>query len=472
MTCTKTMPTPKVALTVGGLCVVPARDPRERLADYAEVYAPADPDAAKREGRRCLNCGAAFCMPDSGYDQGCPIYNKIPEWNELVRLGRWRDAYDRLDQTNPFPEFTARVCPAPCEDACILGINETPIQIKGVERAIIDRAFDEGWVRSHKPAPGTGKRVGIVGSGPAGLAAAEILNRQGHAVTIYERNDLPGGLLRYGVPNMKLDKKVLDRRIKLMTESGVRFQLLCEVGKDITRAQLFADHDAIVLACGALKPRELNLPGRELSGIVQAIPYLTASMRAVQARKESTIDARGLRVAVIGAGDTGADCLATALRQGAESVINLARGEASPNERDAQHPWPGPKGTLPYDYAHTEAAQAQGGDPRCWQVSTQSFIAHQADTARVGALEVRDESGVLRRIPIDMVILAVGFTGHDSGPLLDQFKNPDGSSSTSTSPPVVIAGDMAIGPSLVVHAIAEGKRAAAEVEILLNKRNG
>lgn len=438
------------------------RDTLLRLNDYYEVYSPADPEAAQKEGERCLNCGAAFCMPDSGYGQGCPIYNKIPEWNELVRLGRWKDAYDRLAQTNPFPEFTARVCPAPCQDACILGINEQPVQIKGIERAIIDRAFAEGWVQpSQSPTPQS-QHVAVVGSGPAGLSTAHELNAMGYQVTVYERDDRPGGLLRYGVPNMKLDKGVLDRRIALLSNSGVTFRTNCTVGKDLPASALRENHDAVVLACGAKQARDLPLPGRELKGIYQAMDYLTASMKAQATGQPPQINAKGKRVIVIGAGDTGADCIATALRQGAIDVINLSNGPIPPNVRPEQFPWPGPRGTLRTDYAHQEAATKYGADPRYWLTETSAFLPSKDDHNAVGCLEITTHGHQTRQLNADLVILSVGFTGHDAAVLID------GLARKTDSVPVIQAGDMAIGPSLVVHAIAEGKRAAREIEHLVN----
>ncbi|MBX2852600.1 MAG: glutamate synthase subunit beta [Phycisphaeraceae bacterium] len=436
---------------------MPARDALLRLNDYYEVYSPANPTAAQNEGGRCMNCGAAFCMPDSGYGQGCPIDNKIPEWNELVRLGRWEDAYHRLSETNPFPEFTSRVCPAPCQDACILGINEHPVQIKGIERAIIDRAFQEGWVKPTKPEQRRRQRVAIVGSGPAGLGAATELNRMGYRVTVFERSDRPGGLLRYGVPNMKLDKAVLDRRIDLVRKSGVCFEVNCEIGRDIQPDSLRQEYDAVLLACGAKRPRDLDLPGRHLDGIHQAMDYLTASMKALNSGEPPVIDAHGKRVVVIGAGDTGADCIATALRQGASGVINLANGPSPPAERTERFPWPGPKGTLRTDYAHQEAKSTQGQDPRQWQATTLSFASSQSAPDKIDYINVQDESGQTRRISADLVILSVGFTGHDMTHLVDRLQ-------TSTDDfPILLAGDMATGPSLVVHAISEGKRAAQAI---------
>jgi len=441
--------------------VVPERDALLRLNDFYEFYEKADPYAAKQEGARCMKCGAAFCMPDSGYGQGCPIYNKIPEWNELVRLDRWREAYERLSQTNPFPEFTSRVCPAPCQDACILGINEQSVQIKGIERAIADRAFDQGWVVPQRTAPRTGKRIAVVGSGPAGLSAAHHLNALGHEVTVYERNDVPGGLLRYGVPNMKLDKGVLDRRIDLMRAAGIGFELNCSIGENITAEYLSENHDAIILACGAMKARDIKLPGRELAGIFQAIPYLTASMRAQTSGDGPSINANGKRVVIIGAGDTGADCIATAMRQGAKSVINLANSPMPPGQRDRDHPWPGPQGTLRTDYAHKEAAAAHGSDPRWWQATTTRFIESQTSPGHVGGLEFDLPEKRSEKIDADLVILSVGFTGHDSGDLIKALEP------VTATTPVILAGDMARGPSLVVHAIAEGRRAADKLSAML-----
>ena len=436
-----------------------ARDPKLRLNDYYEVYSPADPSAAKKEGERCMNCGAAFCMPDSGYGQGCPIYNKIPEWNELVRQDRWKDAYYRLAETNPFPEFTARVCPAPCQDACIHGINSQPVQIKGVERAIIDRAYQQGWVTPTTPIARTGQRVAVIGSGPSGLAAAQLLNEDGYEVTVYEQADKPGGLLRYGIPYMKLDKSVIDRRIHVMTESGIMFINNCAVGKDLSAEQIAADADGIVLACGAMTPRDLPFPGRDLKGIYQAVPYLTAATKSVANGTPHAVSAAGKDVVIIGAGDTGADCIATALRQGAKSVVNLSYPEAPPNERAPDNPWPEFKRTFPYDYAHQESAAVHGKDCRWWAVNTTAFIASESDPTHVGAIDLIDmgDNDKQHRIPADLVVLSCGFVGHKAGQLAEAFAD------LGMPKPLVVAGDMATGPSLVVRAIADGKRAAEAI---------
>lgn len=441
-----------------------ARDALLRLNDYYEIYSPADPATAQKEGERCMNCGAAFCMPNSGYGQGCPIYNKIPEWNELVRLDRWKDAYHRLAETNPFPEFTARVCPAPCQDACIHGINSQPIQIKGIERAIIDRAYEQGWVIATPPDKRTGHRVAVIGSGPSGLAAAHQLNEMGHEVTVYEQADKPGGLLRYGIPYMKLDKSVLDRRISIMSKSGILFKNNSAVGENITAEQIAEDADAIVLACGAMAPRDLPFPGRDLKGIYQAVPYLTAATKSVASDSPHEISAAGKHVVVIGAGDTGADCVATALRQGAKSVVNLSYPEAPPSDRPPDNPWPEFKRTFSYDYAHQESAAVHGKDCRWWAVNTTAFVASEEEPSHVGSIDLIDmgDNDKQHRIPADLVVLSCGFVGHTAAPLVEAFE------SLAVSKPLVITGDMATGPSLVVRAIAEGKQAAQTIDNYLD----
>ncbi len=463
--------------------VMPARDAAIRINDFYEVYTDADPRAAQIEGKRCFNCGAAFCMPDSGYGPpgnspgtlGCPIENKIPEWNELVNVGRWRDAYDRLSLTNPFPEFTSRICPAPCQDACILGINESPVQIKGIERAIIDRAFAEGWVGVPNVASTTGRRVAIIGSGPAGLAAADALIRQGHAVTVYERADRAGGLLTYGVPNMKLDKAVAARRIDLLQQAGVRFELNADVGGNIDPHELLGDHDAVLLAVGAQQARPLHLPGRDLPGVHEAMPYLTASTQHLldASPLPASLSAAGKDVVVIGGGDTGADCVGTALRQGCRSLINITRRAVPPNQRDADHPWPGPPDTYVLDYAHAEGLAHAGRDPRAFQIQPLAFVGDSSTSTLSGPVQgvsVRDLSDQSERvIPADLVLLAIGFVGHDATPLGKAFGlrsdqgNISGSGHRTEVAKLYTAGDCRRGASLVVWAIREGLDAARAI---------
>ena len=452
-----------------------SRDVRLRLLDHAEVtHAPARAEAVL-EGHRCMSCGAAFCTPDGGYRSnaggasGCPIGNRIPEWNELVSLGRWREAYENLAGTNNFPEFTSRLCPAPCQDACIHGLNERPVGIKSIERAIIDRAFAQGWVRPNAPARRLGTSVGIVGSGPAGLTAADQLNRAGHRVTVYERADRVGGLLVYGVPNMKLDKGVVARRVALMEEAGVRFRTGVSVGGSLPVERLAADHDAVLVAAGAVRGRTLNLPGADLPGVEMAMPYLESATRHWLDGDVRRIDAHGKDVVVIGGGDTGADCIATALRQGCRSVLNVTRREKPPLERDAEHPWPGPPDTYTLDYAHREGEAVQGEDPRRYGVTPLAFEAGPGGRA-VAGLRVADAGGE-RVLPAQLVILSVGFTGTDHDGWLDDLGFPaarpaaDADAAPRRSDRfghVWACGDCRRGPSLVVHAIAEG-RAAAEV---------
>ncbi|MEM9420420.1 MAG: glutamate synthase subunit beta [Planctomycetota bacterium] len=455
---------------------MPPRDSAIRLNDYYEVYTEADPEAAKAEGKRCFNCGAAFCMPDSGYQQGCPIENKIPEWNELVRLDRWKDAYHRLSETNPFPEFTSRVCPAPCQDACILGINEKPVQIKGIERAIIDRAFDEGWVIPAKPSQATGKRIAVIGSGPAGLAAADTLCRFGHDVTVFERSDRPGGLLTYGVPNMKLDKSVVFRRIELMMHSGVKFQLNANIGEDIDPQQLERDFDSVLLAVGAQRPRLLDMPGMNLPGVHKAMDYLTASTRQqlTETSLTSNLDARGKDVIVIGGGDTGADCIATALRQGCRSLLNITRREQPPRDRPASAPWPGPPNTYFLDYAHAEGIERFGRDPREYQVQPVAMLSEEdafpGDDHVRGVKVLNLADGTKSVLTAQLVLIAIGFVGHDTPPLATAFglnADPQGRLTDedyrTRKPNVYVAGDCRRGASLVVWAIHEGLAAAQQI---------
>src|SRR3984885_8834715 len=442
-----------------------------RITDWREVYEPFASERTERQAARCMDCGIPFCH------NGCPLGNLIPEWNDLVYRGDWADAADRLHATNNFPEFTGRLCPAPCEAACVLGINADPVTIKQVEVEIIDRAFVSGWVVPRPPAVRSGRSAAVIGSGPAGLAAAQQLTRGGHAVTVFERDDVPGGLLRYGIPEFKLEKRHLDRRLDQMRAEGTEFRCGVEAGTDVSAETLRASYDAIVLAGGARVARDLPLPGRELAGIHQAMEYLPLSNRAVAAElaapADPAISARGRHVVIIGGGDTGADCLGTAHRQGAASVTQLEILPRPPASRPGHQPWP----TYPMIYPVSSAPE-EGGN-RAYAVSTLEFLGDEQ--GRVRALRLADADrfdpvpGTERELPAGLVLLAMGFTGAERPGLLtelgvdfDARGNVGRDAQYATSVPgVFAAGDMGRGQSLIVWAIAEGRSAAAAVDRFL-----
>jgi glutamate synthase (NADPH) small chain len=454
----------------------PARRPVDiRIQDWREVYAEFGHGDLERQAGRCMDCGIPFCH------SGCPLGNLIPEWNDLVRTGDWRGAAERLHATNNFPEFTGRLCPAPCESACVLGINSDPVTIKQVEVEIINRAWAEGWVPPRRPSPravAAGGRVAVIGSGPAGLAAAQQLTRAGHAVTVYERADAPGGLLRYGIPEFKMEKRHLDRRLVQMLAEGTEFRCGVAAGEQVTAAELRSRTDAIVLACGATVPRGLPVPGAELDGIHQAMDYLPLANRAVAAgRGGPAISAAGRHVVIIGGGDTGADCLGTALRQGAASVTQLEIMPRPPQQRPVGQPWP----TYPMVY-RVSSAHEEGGE-RVYAVSTQRFLPDERGRVRTLVLTAVDldgrsfvpRPGTERELPCDLVLLAMGFTGAQRGRLVtdlgvdfDERGNVARDAGFATSVPgVFVAGDMGRGQSLIVWAIAEGRSAAAAVDAYL-----
>jgi glutamate synthase (NADPH/NADH) small chain len=456
----------------------PARRPVDvRIQDWREVYTEFPAGRLERQAGRCMDCGIPFCHT------GCPLGNLIPEWNDLVWRHDWHEASERLHATNNFPEFTGRLCPAPCESACVLGINADPVAIKQVEVEIIDRAWAEGWVQPCPAPVKTGKKVAVIGSGPAGLAAAQQLTRAGHAVTVFERADAPGGLLRYGIPEFKMEKRHLDRRLAQMRAEGTEFRCGVNAGADITADELRSGHDAIVLAGGATVPRGLPVPGADAGGIHQAMEYLPLANRAVAAGAsgavpEPAISARGRHVVIIGGGDTGADCLGTAHRQGAASVTQLEIMPRPPETRPDRQPWP----TYPMIF-RTSSAHEEGGE-RVYAVSTQEFLGDDAGQVRALRLvEVVFTDGKFepvpdseRDLPADLVLLAMGFTGAERGPLMtglgvefDARGNVarDGAYATSV-PGVFAAGDMGRGQSLIVWAIAEGRSAAAEVDRYLS----
>ncbi|WP_424185731.1 glutamate synthase subunit beta [Actinokineospora sp. G85] len=452
-----------------------------RLKDWREVYeenSTAEFLAGKGQDQasRCMDCGIPFCH------QGCPLGNLVPEWNTLVWRDDWKAAAERLHATNNFPEFTGTLCPAPCESACVLGINDDPVSIKRIEISIIDRAFQEGWVTPRPPSVKTGKKVAVVGSGPAGLAAAQQLTRAGHDVVVYERADAIGGLLRYGIPEFKMEKFRLDRRLAQMRAEGTTFVTGVDVGEDITVERLRADHDAVVLAGGATAWRDLPAPGRELNGVHQAMEYLPGANRvAAGALAEPPITAAGKHVVVIGGGDTGADCVGTAHRQGAASVTQLEIMPRPSDTRTDAHPWP----TFPMLYKVTSAHE-EGGE-RVYAVSTTEFVGDdQGDLRAVRITEVVNEGGKFvpvpgteRDLPAQLVTLAMGFVGPDKGALLDDLGvdlDPRGNVARGADyqtnvPGVFSAGDMGRGQSLIVWAIAEGRSAAAGVDAYLTGRS-
>ena len=455
----------------------PTRRPVElRILDWSEVYEDFAPDELRRQAARCMDCGIPFC------NNGCPLGNLIPDWNDLVYRDNWRAAIDRLHATNNFPEFTGRLCPAPCEAACVLGINEDPVTIKQVEVEIIDRAWAEGWVRPVPPSATTGKRVAVVGSGPAGLAAAQQLTRAGHGVVVFERDDRIGGLLRYGIPEFKMEKRFLDRRLAQMAAEGTEFRTDTEIGIDVTAAQLQAEFDAVVLAGGATAGRDLAIEGRRLNGIHQAMEYLVPSNRVQEGDLEdSPISAKGKNVIIIGGGDTGADCLGTAHRQGAASIHQFEIMPRPPNGRAESTPWP----TWPLQY-RVSSAHEEGGE-REYAINTVRFTDDGAgnvaglDTHRVepvtkeGGMGFAKIEGSEDHYPAELVLLAMGFTGPERSPMLEQFGADltdrgnvarDDQWATTVSG-VFVAGDMGRGQSLIVWAIAEGRAAAAAVDRFL-----
>jgi glutamate synthase (NADPH/NADH) small chain len=444
-----------------------------RLRDWKEVYEPFPDDALRVQASRCMDCGIPFC------NNGCPLGNLIPDWNDLVYRDHWRDAIDKLHATNNFPEFTGRLCPAPCEAACVLGINSDPVTIKQVEVEIIEHAFEQGWVGPVMAKEATGKRIAVVGSGPSGLAAAQQLTRAGHTVVVFERADRVGGLLRYGIPEFKMEKRVLDRRLAQMEAEGTEFRVNTNVGVDVTVDQLRADFDAIVLAGGATQWRDLPVPGRELDGILQAMEFLPPANRVQLGDiDEAPVSAKDKHVIIIGGGDTGADCLGTSHRQGARSIHQFEILPRPPEARDASMPWP----TYPMIY-RVASAHEEGGE-REYAINTECFLgdddgkvkalrAHRVEQKIVdGRMVFEKIEGSEQEFPADLVLLSMGFVGPERGALLDGLGvefDPRGNVARDAGwrtsvDGVYVCGDMGRGQSLIVWAIAEGRACAAAVD--------
>ena len=468
--------------------------PQERILHWKEFHRPFPEEKLKTQGARCMDCGIPFCHTGrlmNGMASGCPINNLIPEWNDLVYRGLWKQALERLLKTNNFPEFTGRVCPAPCEGSCTLGMNNPPVTIKNIEHAIIEKGYEEGWISPQPPAFRTGKKVAVVGSGPSGLACADMLNRVGHAVTVFERADRIGGLLMYGIPNMKLDKQIVQRRIDLMAAEGITFIPNTEVGKDYPADRLMQDFDSVVLCGGATKPRDLPVEGRSLEGVHFAMEFLHANTRNLLGGSLSdsgaalTISARGKDVIVIGGGDTGTDCVGTSLRHGCRSLVQFEILQQPPLERQPDNPWPEWPRVFKVDYGQEEADAVFGADPRQYCILTKRFVGDESGhikevhtvqvewvTGSNGRPAPREIPGTEKVWPAQLILLAMGFLGPEDmllgqlGVERDERSNvrAEAGKYSTNLPGVFSAGDMRRGQSLVVWAIHEGRGAAREVD--------
>lgn len=456
------------------------KDPMERIQNFDEFKLPLSPKAQREQAARCMNCGVPFCqsgMKLNGMFTGCPLHNLIPEWNDMLYLGNTRHALDRLLKTNCFPEFTGRVCPALCEAACTCGMNGESVSVHDNELAIIETAYESGWMQPRPPRVRSGRQVAIVGSGPSGLAAAWMLNHRGHTVTVYERSDRPGGLLMYGIPNMKLDKQIIARRIKLMEDEGIQFITGVEVGTDVDAASLQKDYDAVLLCCGAGQPRDLKLPGRDAKGIHFAVDFLTAATKQVLGTRKA-IDAKGKKVVIVGGGDTGNDCVGTCIRMGCASVTQLEMMPKPSETRTEDNPWPEWPKVLKTDYGQQEAIAVFGHDPRLFETTVSEILKDDAGHIRglkLVSLKGRDVvPGSEHEIDCDLLLIAAGFVGCQKtvpeafGVNLGARGTVDAGEDYKTNVPgVFAAGDMRRGQSLVVWGISEGRNAAREIDRFL-----
>lgn len=469
--------------------------PKERIKNFKEFHTPLSREEQRTQAARCMDCGVPFCqagMTIAGATSGCPLNNLIPEWNDLLYKGNWEQAYDRLHKTNNFPEFTSRVCPALCEAACTCGLNGNPVSVKENENSIIENAYEKGFAAPKIPKVRTDKKVAIIGSGPSGLAAADTLNQRGHNVTVFERSDRIGGLLMYGIPNMKLEKEVIDRKVQVMKTEGVQFVVNANVGKDIKASKILADYDRVILACGASNPRDIKAPGREAEGIYFAVDFLKSTTKALldNGLKDGTyISAKDKRVMVIGGGDTGNDCVGTAIRHGAKSVMQVEMMPKLPECRAESNPWPQWPRVLKTDYGQEEAIAVFGSDPRVYETTVKEFIKDKSGkltkvklvkleakrNQETGRLAMEEIPGSEYTVDCDMVLIAAGFLGSENYVTKAFGVEVDGRTNVATEKDkyntnienVFVAGDMHRGQSLVVWAIREGRQAAKAVDFSL-----
>ena len=469
-----------------------AVSPKERIKNFNEFHTPLSKEEQQKQGARCMNCGVPFCQSGemiSGMASGCPLHNLVPEWNDLVYSGNWEQAYNRLKKTNNFPEFTSRVCPALCEAACTCGHWGDSVSVKENEHGIIENAYEQGYAAAKPPKVRTGKRVAVVGSGPAGLAAADQLNKRGHQVTVFERDDRVGGLLMYGIPNMKLQKEVIDRKINVMKEEGIEFVTGANVGKEVKPAKLLKEYDRVILACGAKNPRDINAPGRDAKGIYFAVDFLSATTKSLldsSLKDNKYISAKGKKVVIIGGGDTGNDCVGTCIRHGAASVTQLEMMPKAPDTRAEDNPWPEWPKVCKTDYGQEEAIAVFGQDPRIYTTTVKEFLKDKNGNLcglkvvklegkkdeKTGRMQMVEVPGSESKMDADLVLIAAGFLGTQKyvadafGVELNQRTNvaTEAGKYATSVPNVYTAGDMHRGQSLVVWAIREGREVAREVD--------